>query len=165
MQRKKARRRALCGTLSTFLREDEVGGARSKPQQTSTSSVESRDIGVTHSDSQLVITQGNSKDSRPAEYHPIIPLLSLALGLVAASILFQQLWQRLVFEFSSPSGHDSSVYWAVGRGITNGLAPWKDLFDNTYLLPPYPYPTVHNRRQGRTALRGAYRRIARRAVY
>ena len=59
MQRKKARRRALCGTLSTFLREDEVGGVRSKPQQ--------RDIGVTHSDSRLVITQGNTKGSRPAE--------------------------------------------------------------------------------------------------
>ena len=59
MQRKKARRRALCGTLSTFLREDEVGGVRSKPQQ--------RDIGVTHSDSRLVITQGNSKGSRPVE--------------------------------------------------------------------------------------------------
>jgi hypothetical protein len=33
MQRKKARRRALCGTLSTFLLEDEVGGVRSQPQQ------------------------------------------------------------------------------------------------------------------------------------
>ena len=50
---------ALCGTLSTFLREDEVGGVRSKPQQ--------RDIDVTHSDSRLVITQGNRKGSRPAE--------------------------------------------------------------------------------------------------
>jgi hypothetical protein len=59
MPRKKARRRALCGTLSTFLCEDEVGDARSKPQQ--------RDIGVTHSYSRLVITQGNPRDSRPVK--------------------------------------------------------------------------------------------------
>jgi hypothetical protein len=45
--------------LSTFLRQDEVGGARSKPQQ--------RDIGVTHSDSRLIITQGDPKGSRLVE--------------------------------------------------------------------------------------------------
>jgi hypothetical protein len=45
--------------LSTFLREDEVGGVRSKPQQ--------RDIGVTHSESRTVITQGKSKGGRPVK--------------------------------------------------------------------------------------------------
>ena len=59
MQREKARRRALCGTLSTFLFEDEVGGVRSKPQH--------RDIGVTHSYSRPVMTQGNSNGSKPVE--------------------------------------------------------------------------------------------------
>jgi hypothetical protein len=59
MQNKKARRRALCGTLSTFLFEDEVGSDRSQPQQ--------RGVVVTHSDSRPVITQGNTKGSRPAE--------------------------------------------------------------------------------------------------
>jgi hypothetical protein len=59
MQTKRERRRAPCGTLSTLLVEDEVGGVRSKPQQ--------RDIGVTHSYSRPVITQGNSKGSRPVE--------------------------------------------------------------------------------------------------
>ena len=67
MQRKKERKRALdstelaevCGTLSTFLREDEVGGVRSKPQQTG--------IGVTYSYSRPVITQGNTKGTRPME--------------------------------------------------------------------------------------------------
>jgi hypothetical protein len=33
MQSKKARRSALCGTSSTFLLEDEIGGVRSQPQQ------------------------------------------------------------------------------------------------------------------------------------
>ena len=33
MQSKKAQRRALCGSLSTFLLEDGVGGVRSQPQQ------------------------------------------------------------------------------------------------------------------------------------
>ena len=49
----------VCGTLSTLLVEDEVDGACSKPQQTG--------IGVTHSYSRPVITQGNSKGSRPME--------------------------------------------------------------------------------------------------
>ena len=67
MQTKRERRRALsstelaevCGTLSTLLVEDEVGDVRSKPQQ--------RDIGVTHSESRPVITQGNTKGTRPME--------------------------------------------------------------------------------------------------
>ncbi len=59
MQNKKARRRALCGTLSTLLFEDEVGGDRSQPQQ--------RGIVVTHSDSRSVITQDTHKDSRQAK--------------------------------------------------------------------------------------------------
>jgi hypothetical protein len=58
MQNKNARRRALCGTLSTFLFKDEVGGDRSQPQQ--------RGIVVKHFDSHPVITQDTSKDSRQA---------------------------------------------------------------------------------------------------
>jgi hypothetical protein len=42
-----------------LLREDEVGGVRSKPQQ--------RDIGVTHSDSRPAITQDNQKGSRAVQ--------------------------------------------------------------------------------------------------
>jgi hypothetical protein len=59
MQNKKARRRALCGTLSRFLFEDEVRGDRSQPQQ--------RGIVVTHSDSRSVITQDTPEDSRQAK--------------------------------------------------------------------------------------------------
>jgi hypothetical protein len=67
MQTKRERRRALdsaelaevCGTLSTLLVEDEVHGACSQPLQ--------RGICVTHSESRLVITQSNSKGSRPVE--------------------------------------------------------------------------------------------------
>src|SRR4051812_43685219 len=55
-----------------------------------------------------------------------------ALGLVAAKALIQ-LVLELTFQFHAPIGGDASVYLAVGRGILNGLAPYRDLFE---IKPP-----------------------------
>lgn len=39
------------------------------------------------------------------------------------------LWSRLLYEWQGPFTIDSPIYWAVGRGILNGLTPYRDLFE------------------------------------
>jgi hypothetical protein len=36
---------------------------------------------------------------------------------------------RLQYELSEPYTWDTTMYWAVGRGIVNGIAPWSGLFE------------------------------------
>ena len=40
-----------------------------------------------------------------------------------------KLWQRIAFEMQGPFNADSSLYWAVGKGMLNGLVPYTDLFE------------------------------------
>ncbi|MFH0851471.1 MAG: hypothetical protein V1876_01860 [Candidatus Peregrinibacteria bacterium] len=36
---------------------------------------------------------------------------------------------RIAYELAGPYTADSPIYWAVGRGILNGLTPYRDLFE------------------------------------
>lgn len=50
----------------------------------------------------------------------------LLLCVILAAIPFVA---RLRYEVSGPYTWDTTIYWAVGRGIVNGLKPWADLFE------------------------------------
>lgn len=54
-------------------------------------------------------------------------LLLAFAGAIAAMVPLLGL--RLLFELQAPQTADSSIYWAVGQGILNGLTPYKDLFE------------------------------------
>lgn len=56
-------------------------------------------------------------------------MLLMVLG--AASLLaLWELFRWTSYELSGPYTADSSLYWAVGRGIKNGLIPYRDLFES-----------------------------------
>jgi len=46
---------------------------------------------------------------------------------------FVELCLRINYELSGVYTWDTTIYWAVGRGIVNGIAPWSGLFD---IKPP-----------------------------
>jgi hypothetical protein len=48
---------------------------------------------------------------------------------IAAAFLLKEFWLRLDYEWHGPFNVDSPIYWAVGRGILNGLTPYRDLFE------------------------------------
>ena len=54
-----------------------------------------------------------------------------------------KLWHRLLFEISGPFNSDSPLYWAVGKGILNGLVPYRDLFETKppgiFLISAFSY--------------------------
>lgn len=54
-------------------------------------------------------------------------LLLAFAGAIAA--MLPLLGVRLLFELQAPQTADSSIYWAVGQGILNGLTPYRDLFE------------------------------------
>lgn len=54
--------------------------------------------------------------------------LFLLLALAAARSVFL-LGERVLYELTFPITVDSNIYWAVGRGILNGLLPYRDLFE------------------------------------
>lgn len=56
-------------------------------------------------------------------------ILLLLIGIAAVRVTLD-LGMRAWFELQCPEQWDASVYWAMGRGILNGLTPYKDLFDN-----------------------------------
>jgi hypothetical protein len=60
------------------------------------------------------------------------PLRAFAAGLacVALPTLIFRLWQRLAFELQGPQTADAPLYWAVGRGIVNGLKPYAELYES-----------------------------------
>jgi hypothetical protein len=53
------------------------------------------------------------------------------LGLTLYSLF--EFYCRLQYELSGPVNWDSDIYFAVGRGITNGIPPWSGLWD---IKPP-----------------------------
>lgn len=59
---------------------------------------------------------------------PLRLLILAALG-VAALRGFEQLLRELAFQLTAPMTFDAGLYLAVGRGILNGLVPYRDLFE------------------------------------
>jgi len=53
--------------------------------------------------------------------------LLLAGGLLLWALL--HLGWRIAYEAGGPYTWDTTIYWAVGRGVLNGLTPWRDLFE------------------------------------
>lgn len=65
----------------------------------------------------------------PASRRTMLLLVGAAfLGLVALRGV-HELALRLTYELQGPYTADSPLYWAVGRGILNGLVPYRDLFE------------------------------------
>lgn len=60
----------------------------------------------------------------------------MILNVVLFIILFKETLSRLWYEFQAPYTWDTTVYWAVARGLLNGLRPYVDLFD---IKPPGIY--------------------------
>jgi hypothetical protein len=54
--------------------------------------------------------------------------LNLILWIAIAIAVFQ-IFQRIGFEWSGVHNSDSPIYSTVGRGILNGLIPYRDLFE------------------------------------
>ncbi len=66
------------------------------------------------------------RDPRQSPPHRV----ALDLVLIAGSCVV--LWQmalRVLYELAGPMIYDSLIYLAVGRGILNGLAPYRDLIE------------------------------------
>ena len=65
--------------------------------------------------------------------HGLKTLLIWAAGLALLAVFLipavKQVWQRLGSELNPAYNWDDTLYWAVGRGILNGLTPYKDLFE------------------------------------
>ena len=38
-------------------------------------------------------------------------------------------WDRLLYELKGPFTWDTTIYWAVGRGMLNGQVPWQEMFE------------------------------------
>jgi len=53
----------------------------------------------------------------------ILPILALLF------YVFVEFCLRLQYELSEPFTWDTGMYWAVGRGIVNGITPWSGLFE------------------------------------
>jgi len=60
----------------------------------------------------------------------------LLLTCYTFGVIIIDLIKRFVLEVQGPEQWDESIYWAVGRGILNGLAPYTDLYD---IKPPGIY--------------------------
>lgn len=63
----------------------------------------------------------------PARHHTHHFRNALLMGALA--LLLPLLGIRLAYEWQGPFTADSPIYWAVGRGILNGLTPYRDLFE------------------------------------
>ncbi len=55
--------------------------------------------------------------------------LPIVIAICIGSVFIVQLIARLRYEWSGAYTIDSTIYWAVGRGIVNGLVPYRDLFE------------------------------------
>ncbi len=54
-------------------------------------------------------------------------IAAVLLGILGAAVL--EWIARLRYEAAGPYTWDTTIYWAVGRGILNGLVPWRDLWE------------------------------------
>src|SRR3989338_5707859 len=61
---------------------------------------------------------------KPITIRVIIALLAIILLKGSYEVFL-----RLFYEIQGPYTGDSTIYWAVGRGILNGLTPYTDLFE------------------------------------
>jgi hypothetical protein len=52
------------------------------------------------------------------------------LALPFVIYAFVQFCLRIGYEFTDAYHWDSHIYWAVGRGIVNGITPWSGLFES-----------------------------------
>lgn len=59
----------------------------------------------------------------------VLRALTLLLLGVLLAVAVGHLIARLAYELQGPFNFDSPIYWAVGRGIVNGLTPYADLFE------------------------------------
>lgn len=60
----------------------------------------------------------------------IIPAIALAgIALAAVAYVSIDLGRRLAYEWMGPYNGDTTIFWAIGRGILNGLIPYRDLFE------------------------------------
>lgn len=50
--------------------------------------------------------------------------------ILASAYALRHLGARIGYELTAPFTADTTLYWAVGRGILNGYAPYIDLFEN-----------------------------------
>lgn len=58
--------------------------------------------------------------------------ITLGIMLISA-VAWKIAWDlalRLWYEFQGRYNGDSGLYWTIGRGILNGLVPYRDLFEN-----------------------------------
>lgn len=62
--------------------------------------------------------------------------LRTGLTVIILAVLIYAIWMsstsfflRIWYELTGPFTADSPIYWAVGRGILNGLVPYRDLFE------------------------------------
>jgi hypothetical protein len=56
--------------------------------------------------------------------------LTLIIALLAACVfILMRLWELVHYEANAPFNGDSPIFWAVGRGILNGLIPYRDMFE------------------------------------
>ncbi len=55
-------------------------------------------------------------------------LYAVLAGALAVGVL--DVLHRLYFEFQGPLENDADIYFTVGRGLLNGLTPYRDLFEN-----------------------------------
>jgi len=65
-------------------------------------------------------------------HHPVrtgLTVIILAVLAYAAWMSSMSFLLRMWYELTGPFTADSPIYWAVGRGILNGLTPYRDLFE------------------------------------
>ena len=54
----------------------------------------------------------------------------IAVILLGILLFLYALYDCLIFEFNHAYNSDSPLYWAVGRGIMNGLVPYSEMYEN-----------------------------------
>src|SRR3989344_8992683 len=62
-------------------------------------------------------------------FRPLFTRIVIALLAVVFLKGSYEVFLRLFYEIQGPYTGDSTIYWAVGRGILNGLTPYTDLFE------------------------------------
>lgn len=60
----------------------------------------------------------------------ILKVFFLLLGILVLTAGIVKVLERLGYELMLPYTWDSPIYWAVGRGILNGLVPYADMYEN-----------------------------------
>ena len=83
-------------------------------------------------------TEGTGGTKGTGEYSFCMSFLSsrwmsrlvCALLIISALLGAWKLGQQVAFELGASFESDAGIYLAVARGMTHGLAPYRDLFEN-----------------------------------